>query len=277
MESKHIHNGIYVGANGRKSLLDLEIPRDFNGKLVIFIHGYMGFKDWGCWNSVQSYFVQKGFGFCKYNVSHNGGTLNDAIDFPDLEAFSINSYLKELTDLIAILDWVQNYFKELPEICLIGHSRGGGIALLGSNDERVKKIATWAGISDIARRFPNGEELLTWKNDGVKYTANMRTRQKMPLSYIQYEEFDSNRRILNIEEACRRCTIPTLIIHGTSDTSVDISEGKQLATWLNQDLVRIENANHTFGSQHPWNTKELPDELREICDKTSEFLLKNNQ
>jgi hypothetical protein len=41
---------------------------------------------------------------------------------------------------------------------------------------------------------------------------------------------------------------------------------------LNHDLVRIENANHTFGSQHPWNTKELPDELREICDKTSEFL-----
>jgi pimeloyl-ACP methyl ester carboxylesterase len=275
MKSTKINNTIYTGANSRKSLTDLEIPENFNNKVVVFMHGYMGFKDWGCWNIVQSYFVKQGFGFCKYNVSHNGGTISDPIDFPDLDAFSNNTYYKELTDLLAILGWIENNFEKTPEIYLVGHSRGGGIALLGSMDKRVKKIVTWAGISDIARRFPNGEELLKWKNDGVKYTVNMRTRQKMPLSFIQYEEFDANRSILNIEQACRKITIPSLIIHGTSDTSVDISEGRQLARWLNQDLTLIENASHTFGASHPWQKEELPNELKQVCDKTIEFLLKS--
>ena len=31
--------------------------------LIIFCHGYKGFKDWGCWNLMANKFVSSGFHF----------------------------------------------------------------------------------------------------------------------------------------------------------------------------------------------------------------------
>ena len=55
--------------------------------LIIFCHGYKGFKDWGAWNLMAEAFAKIGFCFIKFNFSHNGGTIEQPIDFPDLEAF----------------------------------------------------------------------------------------------------------------------------------------------------------------------------------------------
>ena len=84
--------------------------------LVIFCHGYKGFKDWGAWNLMAERFAEAGFFFVKFNFSHNGGTLEQPIDFPDLEAFGNNNYTKELDDLDALLNWItdtQDYKNEL--------------------------------------------------------------------------------------------------------------------------------------------------------------------
>jgi hypothetical protein len=64
--------------------------------IVIFCHGYKGFKDWGAWNLVGKEFANKNFFFIKFNFSHNGGTMKNPIDFPDLEAFGNNNFSHEL-------------------------------------------------------------------------------------------------------------------------------------------------------------------------------------
>ena len=74
-------------------------------KVVIFCHGYKGFKDWGAWNLMAESFAKAGFFFIKFNFSHNGGTAENPIDFPDLEAFGNNNYTKELDDLERVIDW----------------------------------------------------------------------------------------------------------------------------------------------------------------------------
>ena len=76
--------------------------------IVIFCHGYKGFKDWGAWNLMAEAFAEAGFFFIKFNFSHNGGTVEQPIDFPDLEAFGNNNYTKELDDLESVIDWVCN-------------------------------------------------------------------------------------------------------------------------------------------------------------------------
>ena len=80
-----IKNATYRGSNDRPALYDLTIPADFNGHLIVFIHGYMGFKDWGAWNNLSNYFTENGFGFSKFNLTHNGTTIAAPYDFKDLE------------------------------------------------------------------------------------------------------------------------------------------------------------------------------------------------
>ena len=93
-------------------------------------------------------FALEGFHFIKFNFSHNGGTMDTPIDFPDLEAFGQNNYSKELEDLKDVVDWSQTYFlnnnnANVNDIYLIGHSRGGGIvSIFAEEDSRIKKVVT---------------------------------------------------------------------------------------------------------------------------------------
>ena len=68
----------------------------------------MGFKDWGAWNLFAKSFTNLGFGFCKFNLTHNGGNSSNGIDFPDLDAFANNTYSKEKNDVKYLLDEIQN-------------------------------------------------------------------------------------------------------------------------------------------------------------------------
>lgn len=276
----HERNQEYTGADGRKSLYDLTIPENWNGKIVLFVHGYMGFKDWGCWHLAGDYFVRNSFGFVAYNVSHNGGTTDNPIDFPDTEAFSRNTYSKELVDfdcMVALLrkrykteQWNDRGVQDL-EIYAVGHSRGGGIVALQSGHPHISKWASWAGISSIEKRFPEGEALESWRESTYRYVKNGRTKQDMPHHFDQYRDFEANSKRLNIEHYCRKNNKPCLIVHGVDDTSVLISEGENLATWTNTSLIRVENAQHTFNASHPWTSADMPEALQEVCRETLLF------
>lgn len=267
-----IENGIYTGSDDRASLYDLLIPENFNGKLIVFVHGYKGFKDWGAWNLVEFTFVDAGFGFAKINLTHNGGTTEQAIDFPDLEAFGRNTYSKEIEDIHYFMDHLSEI--KLPEhsLHLIGHSRGGGdVIIAASESKRITSFATWAAISSISQRMPTGEKLETWRSNGVRFELNSRTHQEMPVFFSLYEDFIQNETRLDIREACRKIHVPRLIIHGSNDTAVSIGEGEQLAEWLTTPLIEIPGASHTFGASHPWKSFTLPEDLKTVCELTIRF------
>ncbi len=273
MKTYSLKNDCYFGSDSRKSQIDLEIPEKFNGNLILFVHGYMGFKDWGAWNLMQDYFVNLGFGFCKFNFSHNGGTFENGIDFPDLNTFSENSYSKEVFDLQQVLNYLSNHFVDLPKIILLGHSRGGGIALLNSNDSRVSKVITLAAISSIEKRFSDQKMIDMWKKKGVRFVENQRTKQQMPHSYSQVEDFLLNSDALSIQKECENLKKPILIFHGNKDVSISISEGEKIAFWTKNKLQIISEMAHDFGAKHPWESDELPGKLKEVCEKIANFIL----
>lgn len=272
MEKISLVNDMFIGSDNRKSLIDLEIPPNFNNHLVLFVHGYMGFKDWGAWNQMQEFFTQNAYAFCKFNFSHNGGTISNGIDFPDLLAFSKNTYSKEVHDLYQVLNFLESKFDVIPKITVVGHSRGGGIALLCSGDKRIHSIVTLASISSIEKRFSDAELLKNWKENGVRYVENQRTKQKMPHLYLQAQDFEENKLNLSIEKACISLTKPILIIHGDEDTSVPISEGQEIANWTNQKLTIIQNADHVFGAFQQWQQDVLPEKLKEVSEKILSFI-----
>ena len=269
-----ILNGSYVGSGNRESLFDLSIPMQFNGQLIIFVHGFMGFKDWGAWHLVQKYFTEKGFAFCKFNLSHNGGTVENGIDFPDELSFGKNTYSMEVDDIGHLTKKIITYFTEVPTIHLIGHSRGGASALLSAKTIGASTLSLWASISSIAARFPTNDELKKWEEEGIRYIQNSRTQQKLPQNFSLYTDFIKNQEKLNLERACKKLEIAVSIFHGEQDNSVDPSEGVLLAGWTTTEISMIKDTDHVFGSKHPWVENELPEKLDELCNKTHAFLLK---
>ena len=271
---KHnISNETFTGANGRNSLIDFTLPENFNGHILLFVHGFMGFKDWGPWNLVQEYFIQKGFGFCKFNTSHNGGTTENGIDFPDPETFGNNTYSNEVEDVQKVLDWIDTKVKHWSGH-IIGHSKGGAIALIcGEQIEKIRSISTWASIASIGERFPKGELLEEWKTKGVRYIKNGRTLQELPQKYSLYLDYMENEKSFDLERICKNLQKPIFVAHGEKDTSVDINNGQRLADWAGIELNTIHGTDHVFGSRHPWEQTDLPSPLLNLCQQTEIFIL----
>ena len=251
-------------------------------KVVVFCHGYKGFKDWGAWNLMAKAFAEVGFFFVKFNFSHNGGTLEQPIDFPDLEAFGNNNYAKELDDLESILDWISNNsdFKneiDINDISIIGHSRGGGIVTIKTaEDSRVKKLISLAAVCDFGSRSSTIGDLENWKKTGVKYVLNGRTKQKMPHFYQFYVNFKENEERLNIERSAKKITVPHLIIHGNTDTSISVEEAKKIHSWNPKSTLKIiKNADHVFNVSHPWEKEKLTKELKEVTKTCIDFINNN--
>ena len=271
------------GKHGKPILLDVFYNKTKSKKpIIIFCHGYKGFKDWGAWNLMAEQFVENNFCFMKFNFSYNGGTVKQPIDFPDLEAFGNNNYTKELDDLYSVINWAESEFSnnsefDVSNIILLGHSRGGGIvSIKAEEDSRIKKVISLAGVCDYENRFPKDDAFETWKNEGVYYVVNGRTKQDMPHYFQFFEDFSKHKDRLNIKRAVSNLKIPHLIIHGNEDTSVSIEEAFNLHKWNpNSELKIIKNADHVFNSKHPWQKEKLPQQLKEVVEIVSAFIIKS--
>jgi len=272
-------NTTIKGSSDRMMSMDFTLNkgRVKSSPIVIFCHGYKGFKDWGCWNLVADKFAENGFNFLKFNFSHNGVTSANLTEFTDLEAFGNNNYCKELFDLEKIIDCVSNpnefsEYIDLDNIYLIGHSRGGGIvSLTAAKDKRIDKAVTWASVSNLIDRIPKNTE--EWKEEGVVYQMNGRTNQNMPLFYQFHENTIANKDRLDIAKLGKKIEIPFCIIHGRDDAVVNEMEAEKLDSYISTStLIVIAGAGHTFGNSHPWLENELPKQLKQVVEQSISFL-----
>jgi dienelactone hydrolase len=279
------HKNISIsGPHGRPILADVffeadEAPRP----VLIYAHGFNGFKDWGGFDQLATQAASSGFVLIKFNFSYNGTTPDEPEAFADPAAYAENNYSKELDDLAAIIDWAvgENPFAaniDKSRIGLIGHSRGGGIVIIKAvEDPRVKAIATWASVS--ASKTPWGSwpepRMAEWKATGVQFITNSRTGQELPLNYQLYEDYLENSERLDVQAAIARVHIPVLICHGTEDTSVPISSAYALYAAQPAAELYTVSSDHVFGRRHPWTEPAPPPAMQQVMDKTLAFFHKH--
>ncbi len=264
------------GAEGRPILMDLNFK---NGQedhpIVLFVHGFKGFKDWGAYNLVSEYFVKQGFRFLKFNFSHNGTSPEKPTEFTDLGAFGNNTFSKEFFDLNQVISFAKSGkdFPKSEKLYLIGHSRGGGTSIIQTaKDTCIDKLITWAAISDF-RSLWKKEDEKEWRSKGVIFNFNTRTKQYTPLKIDLLQDLEKNVKAYDILLAAQQIHKPWLIIHGDQDVNVSLDEALKLnKSCPEAELFIVPYANHVFGVSHPFTKDELSLELHLVCEKSVEFL-----
>jgi uncharacterized protein len=252
-----------VRAGGRAS------PRS----AVLILHGFKGFKDWGMFPHIAERLARAGFTAVSPNLSGSG--VDDAGEFSLPDRFGHNTFTAELEDVARILDSLTQGELGVPApsaLGMIGHSRGGGIAVLQTaRDSRIRALVTWSAISRV-ERWP-ADQRTAWRATGRTDVQNARTGQILPLYTDVLDDIEQNAEQLDIGAAAARIAVPWLIIHGTGDESVGFSEAESLKAVNSRKQTRllpIERGGHTFGATHPWRSSTP--HLDHVFDATVEWL-----
>jgi uncharacterized protein len=227
---------------------DLDVPERPRA-LVVVVHGFKGFKDWGFFPWLAQRLTQHHLAVCRFNMSRSG-IGDDPETFSRLDLFEHDTYSTQLDDLRRVVAYAQERFPRLPTF-LLGHSRGGGIAILGAADvPRLEGVIVWAPIA-TAGRWDEATKR-KWRADGVREEVNSRTNQVMRMSTRILDDYEANAERLDVAAAASRLQVPLLVIHGERDESVPVEEGKLLASRApDASMVIVKRAGHTFNAIHP--------------------------
>ena len=143
-----------------------------------------------------------------------------------------------------------------------------------ATDKRIKKLITWAGISECKTPWGNWpvDKMQEWQQSGVQYYTNSRTKQEMPMYYQLYEDYIQNKERLDIKKAIQSLAIPILICHGTLDGSVPVEKAYELKGWQPSAQLFTVESDHVFGRKHPWTENDLPPAMEAVVHASLQFL-----
>jgi len=235
--------------------------------LVILVHGFKGFMDWGCWPWVAQQVCGEGAACLRFNFSHNG-IGDDPMAFTELERFEANTFTREVEELRSVLrEAAQLPGVDAGRLTLLGHSRGGAIALLAS--EGAAKVVTWSSLASLEGLFGFKGQEAAWRRDGFVPVRNARTGQTMRLGLGLLEDWEAHRAELDVTAALGRFKArggKATAIHATGDQGVPMDHGLRLEA-AGARLVTIQGGDHTFGATHPFQAQP-PEPLREAMAAT---------
>jgi len=240
---------------------------------ILIVHGFKGFAHYAFFPYVARKAAEAGMRAITFDFS-GSGIGPDRENFTALEEFETNTYRQELADLDQVITEAtrREWITRNRGYGLLGHSRGGGVAILrASRDPLVKALVTWNAISTTVRWSAEARD--DWRRRGYVDIENARTKQMMRLGSALLEEVESlSMTELDIAAAAARVRVPWLIVHGEADETVPVAEAEQL-----RDLSRsvstfwkVESGNHGFGGKHPLT--EIPPLLDLVVRGTVSFL-----
>lgn len=245
--------------------------------LLIFLHGFKGFRNWAFIPLICEEVAKSGGIAINVDFSMNG-IVEDNMPFYDESIFFLNTLSSMRDDIEQLLASIgggelSDLLREANfngELILAGHSMGAALAMLFCVHPAVTKLILMSPVATFDRHTDRHKKL--WKDKGFVEIKALSSNQVLKLSsdFIEDKEKNFPREI--VIDSAHNCNKPILIIHGSEDLTVKVSEAMQIYNACPNccDFEIIENAGHTFGSAHP--LKKHPTAISRALTKIKAFI-----
>ena len=165
---------------------------------------------------------------------------------------------KEVEDLGAVIDAVKAQGRR---IAYVGHSMGGAVGVMrAAADDRIELLISLAGMVHTAKfaEVEFGEE--------TPGSGFMWGKKGCPLSRAFVDDMNQIGSVLDLGGQIK---VPWLLVHGTADDVVPITESREIFVQAQdpKELVEIENCDHVFDAETD------PESLPIMVRKVTEWLL----
>ncbi len=245
---------------------------------VVVCHGFKGFMEWGFFPHLAHLLAARDFTTVRFNFGGGGMRPGDDL-VSDPEAFAHATVGKDVVDLEAILEAVADGRiasgrVDGDRLGLLGHSRGGGTALLAAaRDQRLSALVTWSAVATFDRL--SEEEKVGWRRLGRVPVVNARTGQELALDRSVLDDLEARVDEYDLVAAAGARRAPWLIVHGENDETVPIAEAQRLAAAAGSTsrFEAVTDASHTFGAVHPFAGPTPP--LIQALNQTQLWLRKH--
>lgn len=178
-------------------------------KGVVLCHGFTGNKDEPLLKALAKGLVLAGFRVLRFDFSGNGESEG---------RFENSHHEKERDDLLCAVEFLRK--KGCESIGLVGHSMGGEVALLSSNDAKARAVAT------LSTPIYLSAEIL------MRFAADWAGKR---LS----DEFLEVVARTDLIKAAGEIRAPLLVVHGKKDTVVDVKEANELYSNANGPKSKV--------------------------------------
>lgn len=285
ISSVNVHSGSIKSSENLPIYYDLYAPSVSNGTvlpLVLFVHGFKGFKDWGAFPDACEELARAGFAVISFNMSLNGVGSN-MLEFDEPELFRRQTLSQDLKDIGSVIEAVKSkdigndkFLLDTDRIGIIGHSRGGHTAVAAAAEyPEIQCLVTWSAVADYNARWSD-EMKKDWESRGFTEIKNARTGQVLELDKIVFEDAIKNEDQLMAIKRIKEIHIPSMFIAGKNDEAVSYNDSEKLfraSPAPDKEIRLIEKAGHTFEVSHPFEEEEFPEQFEEVLDFTEGWLL----
>ncbi len=278
-------SGAIESSEGLPIRYDVYAPQDAafgNLPVIVFLHGFKGFKDWGTFPAVCSYLAKSGFAVVAINFSLNGIGENP-LEFDRLDLFARGTLSQDLDDVGSVLRGIHREEVTLNgqplnanAVGVLGHSRGGQTAVTAAAEySEIKCLVTWSAVADYNARWSE-EMIQDWETEGVTEIKNGRTGQMMPMKKAVYDDTRENADRVIALKRVGELHLPALFIHSKDDEAVSYKNAEQLYEACpagKKELMLLDNTGHTFGGTHPFEADTFPEPLQKAVEKSREWFV----
>lgn len=252
--------------------------------VILFLHGFKGFKDWGAFPDACEELSRAGFAVVAFNFSLNG-VGNGMLDFDEPELFERETLSSNLSDVGTVINAIKQKTIVSDKITLdtdrfgiLGHSRGGHTAVAAAAEySDIQCLVTWNAVADYNARW-SSQMLKDWEQKGYTEIKNSRTGQVLKVSKVVYDDALENADKLMAIRRIQELHIPTMIIAAKSDEAVPFQESEVLfrkSPAGDKEIRIVANAGHTFNISHPFEEEDFPAEFSEVLDHTEGWFLEH--